>query len=294
MPHQTPAPEWVSHTLPARDGLRLHYREIPARDVSKAPVLCLPGLTRNGEDFDVVGRHIAQETGRRVIALDSRGRGGSDYDPDWTHYDLQVELEDMLGVLTALGIEGAVFFGTSRGGLLTMLTGVARPEVLRGAILNDIGPVIEARGLARIRGYVGKLPSPADFPAAARLLRDVFGTQFTNLAPAQWERWARRSWREENGKLVARYDINIMRTLADLDLEQPMPDLWPVFETIKHVPLMVIRGELSELLTPATVARMVGEHPSARAHEVAYEGHAPLLEDAETLAAVLAFLAPLP
>lgn len=289
-----PAPEWVSHLLPARDGLRLHLREIPARDAAKAPVLCLPGLTRNGEDFNVVGARIAQETGRRVLALDSRGRGGSDYDPDWKRYDLAVELEDMLGVLTALGIEGAVFFGTSRGGLLSLLTGIARPEVLRGVILNDVGPVIEARGLARIRSYVGKLPVPENWSAAARLMRDIFGTQFTDLAPEQWERWARRSWREEDGQLKGRYDINIMRTLAELDLEQPMPDLWPVFETIKHVPLLVIRGALSELLSPATAQRMAAEHPNARLHEVPYEGHAPLLEDAPTIEAVTDFLSTLP
>lgn len=289
-----PAPEWVSRFLPARDGLRLHLREIVARDAAKAPVLCLPGLTRNGEDFEVIGAHIATATGRRVLALDSRGRGDSDYDPDWKHYDLSVELEDMLGVLSALGIEGAVFFGTSRGGLLAMLTGIARPEALRGVILNDIGPVIEARGLARIRGYVGKIPVPHDWPGAARLLRDLFGTQFTNLSPEQWERWARRSWREENGVLTGRYDVNIMRTLAQLDLEQPMPDLWPVFETIKHVPLMVLRGQLSELLAPTTAQRMVAEHPAARLLEVAYEGHAPLLEDAPTIQAVTAFIDTLP
>jgi pimeloyl-ACP methyl ester carboxylesterase len=291
MPLTASTPEWVSHTLPARDGLRLHFREIAARDPAKAPVLCLPGLTRSTEDFDVVGRHIAATTGRRVLALDSRGRGGSEYDPDWKRYDLTVELDDMLGLLTALGVEGAVFFGTSRGGLLSLLTGVARPEVLRGVILNDIGPVLEARGLARIRGYVGKVPVPESFEAGARIIRDLFGTQFTNLAPEQWLHWAKRSWREQDGKLVARYDINIMRTIADLDLEQPMPDLWPMFETIKHVPLMVIRGALSELLSPATMQRMVREHPDAHAHVVPYEGHAPLLEDAPTLEAVEAFLA---
>lgn len=294
MPHSLPAPEWISRLIPARDGLRLHLREIAARDESKAPVLCLPGLTRNGHDFDVLGAHIARETGRRVLTLDSRGRGGSEYDPDWKRYDLRVELEDLMEVLAALGIEGAVFCGTSRGGLLSMLMGAARPEVLRGVILNDIGPAIEARGLARIRGYVGKLPVPESFDAAARLLRDVFGTQFTNLTPAQWMAWAHRSWREDRGKLVGRYDKNIMLTLADLDLEQPMPDLWPIFETIKHVPLMVIRGELSELLTPQTAERMVSEHPQARLHTVPYEGHAPLLEDGPTLDAVTAFIATLP
>ncbi|MCA0405081.1 MAG: alpha/beta hydrolase [Proteobacteria bacterium] len=294
MPHTLPAPEWTSRFVSARDGLKLHVREIAARDHAKAPVLCLPGLTRSGRDFDVVGAFIAQQTGRRVLTLDSRGRGESEYDPDWKRYDLRVELEDLMEVLAALGVEGAVFLGTSRGGLLSMLMGTARPEVLRGVILNDIGPVIEARGLARIRGYVGKLPVPKDFEAATRLLRDVFGTQFTNLAPAQWEAWARRTWREEGDALVGRYDKNIMLTLAELDLEQPMPDLWPIFETIKHVPLMVIRGELSELLSQETAERMASEHPAGRLHVVPYEGHAPLLEDEATLAAISGFIGGLP
>lgn len=294
MPHHASKPEWVSRFIPARDGLRLHVREIAARDPAKAPLLCLPGLTRNGHDFDAVGDYIARETGRRVITLDSRGRGQSEYDPDWKRYDLRVELEDLLEVLAAIGVEGAVFLGTSRGGLLSMLMGTARPDVLRGVILNDIGPVIEARGLARIRGYVGKVPVPENWTEAARLVRDIFGTQFTNLQPEQWEIWARRNWREENGKLVSRYDKNIMLTLADLDLEKPMPDLWPLFETIKHVPLMVIRGELSELLSQGSAERMAQEHPKGSLHVVPYEGHAPLLEDMPTLNAIKAFLETLP
>lgn len=294
MPHQVPQPEWASRFVHARDGLRLHVREIAARDATKAPLLCLPGLTRNGHDFDAVGAFIARETGRRIITLDSRGRGQSEYDPDWKRYDLRVELEDLLEVLAAIGVEGAIFLGTSRGGLLSMMMGAVRPEVLRGVILNDIGPAIEARGLARIRGYVGKVPAPDSWQSAARLLRDLFGTQFTNLQPEQWEAWARRSWQETNGQFTLRYDKNIMLTLAELDLEKPLPDLWPLFETLKHVPLMVIRGELSELLSQASAERMAKEHPRGRLHVVPYEGHAPLLEDAETLEAIKAFVTALP
>ncbi len=291
MPPALPAPPWTSRFIAARDGLRLHVREIAAREISQAPVLCLPGITRNGRDFDTLGEHIARVTGRRVITLDSRGRGGSDHDPDWKHYNLRVELEDLLEVIAALGIEGAVFLGTSRGGLLSMMIGTARPEVPRGIILNDIGPVIEARGLERILGYIGKLPLPQNFEAGAQLLREVFGAQFPRLSAEQWMRWARRNWVEESGKLVGSYDSNIMLTLAYLEIDKPIPDLWPVFETIKHVPLLVIRGALSELLTQETAERMVREHPDGHLHVVADEGHAPVLEDAPTLEAVTGFLA---
>jgi pimeloyl-ACP methyl ester carboxylesterase len=282
--------EWQSTHVTAEDGLRLHVAHIGARAGSKLPVICLPGLSRNVDDFDTIGRAIAEAGDRWVVALDSRGRGGSEYDPDWKRYELPVELADLQQVIVALGIEAAVFLGTSRGGLLTALMSLVRPGVIRGAILNDIGPVIEARGLARIRGYVGKLPQPRDFDEAARLLKQVFGTHFTNMAPEAWDRYARRTWKQEGATLAPRYDKNLMRPLAELDLEKPMPDLWPQFDPLKIAPLMVIRGELSDLLSAKTAGEMVARHPDARLFEVPYQGHAPLLEEPETIAAVLAFL----
>ncbi len=292
-PHLAIVPQgraWQSLTITAKDGLKLHVRHIGARGGAELPVICLPGLSRNVDDFETIGRALAESGDRWVVALDSRGRGQSEYDPNWRNYDLQVELDDLMNVLVALGIEGAVFLGTSRGGLLTALLGIVRPEVIRGAIVNDIGPVIDARGLARIRGYVGKLPSPRSFEEAASVLRQVFGTHFTDMPPGAWDRYARRTWDEKGGKLVPRYDPNLMRPLAELDLEKPMPELWAQFATLEHVPLMVIRGELSDILGRRTAEDMVARHPNARLHEVPYQGHAPLLEDAETIEAVKTFL----
>lgn len=284
--------EWKSLHVSAPDGLKLHVRHIGARAGAATPLVCLPGLSRNVDDFEAIGRALAEPGDRWVVAIDSRGRGGSQYDPNWRNYDLKVELADLLAVLVGLGIETAAFLGTSRGGLLTMLLGIARPAVIRGVILNDIGPIIDARGLARIRGYVGKLPAPRDFSEAATLLKQVFGTHFTDMPPDAWDRYARRTWRmpDKGGALVPRYDTNLMRPLAELDLEKPMPDLWPQFATLEATPLMVIRGELSDILNRKTAEDMVARHPDARLHEVPYQGHAPLLEDAETIAAVKAFL----
>jgi pimeloyl-ACP methyl ester carboxylesterase len=290
-PAAAPEPGWESLFISARDGLRLHVRHIGNRAGAALPVICLPGLSRNVDDFEIVGRAMAAGGERWVVALDSRGRGGSEYDSDWRNYDLKVELDDLLTVIIALGITKAIFLGTSRGGLLTALMGIARPEVIGGVILNDIGPVIEARGLARIRGYVGKLPAPKTFAEGAALLKNVFGTHFTNLPPEAWDRYARRTWAEADGRLIVRYDTNLMRPLADLDLEQPMPDLWPQFETLDIAPMLVIRGELSDLFSRKTAEAMVKRHPDARLHEVPYEGHAPLLEDAPTIAAIAAFIA---
>lgn len=283
-------PEWQSRHILARDGLKLHLREIGNRAGSALPVICLPGLSRNADDFEVIGRALAESGDRWVVALDSRGRGGSEYDPDWRRYDLQVELDDLFAVIDALGLSRAIFFGTSRGGLLTALTGIARPDVLAGAILNDIGPIIEGRGLARIRGYVGKLPRPKTIAEGVTVLKQVFGTHFTDMPPDAWERFARRTWTESPSGLVPRYDPNLMRPLAELDLEKPLPSLWPQFETLSVVPMMVVRGELSDILSAETAREMVTRHPRARLHEVPYQGHAPILEDAPTIEAVRAFV----
>ncbi len=283
--------DWTSTFVTARDGLRLHVRTIGSPAAPGIPLLCLPGLSRNVDDFEMIGRAVAATGERQVIALDSRGRGRSEYDPDWRNYDLKVELDDLHQVLIALGVAKAVFFGTSRGGLLTAMTGIVKPETIHAVILNDIGPVIEARGMARIRSYVGKLPQPKDFTEGANLLRRVFGTHFTNHSDDAWMRYALRSWKEESGRLVARYDADLMRPLADINLEQPMPDLSAPFATLDPFPLLVIRGELSDILSEETAEGMVARHPNARLHVVPYEGHAPLLEDEPTIGAVKAFLA---
>lgn len=283
--------EWRSRHVLARDGLRLHLREIGNRAGADLPVICLPGLSRNADDFEVIGRALAEMGDRWVIALDSRGRGGSEYDPDWRRYDLQVELDDLFNVLDALGIGRAIFFGTSRGGLLTALTAITRPALIAASILNDIGPIIEGRGLARIRGYVGKLPRPANFDEATQVLRQLFGTHFTDMPTEAWARFAKRTWKEGPKGLEPRYDPNLMRPLAEWDLEKPLPVLWPQFEPLAVAPLMVIRGELSDILGENTAREMVARHPKARLHEVPFQGHAPILEDAPTIESVRAFVA---
>lgn len=284
------ATAWRSRFLSAVDGLKLHIREIGDPASLLLPVICLPGLTRSTEDFEQIGARIAAQDQRRVLALDYRGRGLSDHDPNWRNYDLQVELRDLVDCLAAFGIGRAIFLGTSRGGLLTALIGLVRPEIVGGAILNDIGPVIEAQGLARIRSYVGKIPTPSTHTEGADLLRQMFGTQFPDETEASWLRFSQRSWTITNGKAEPRYDRNLMKPLAEIDLEKPMPDLWPHFETLKSAPMLVIRGELSDLLSASTAAEMVARHPNARLHTAAKQGHAPLLEDEPTIGAILDFI----
>src|SRR5215471_5386643 len=168
----------------AQDGLKLHVRSHGSRISAALPVVCLPGLARSTADFEPLASVLASDpkAPRRVIALDSRGRGRSEYDRNPENYSLPVELGDLIAVLTALGIARAVFVGTSRGGILTMLLAAARPTAIAGCVINDIGPVIEPKGLMRIKSYVGKLPQPASFHEAADILRRLFAGQFPKLS----------------------------------------------------------------------------------------------------------------
>jgi hypothetical protein len=286
-----------SRFLSGPDGLKLHLRDYGPRDSAALPVVCLPGLARTAEDFAVLARAIAggQAGGpRRVVALDYRGRGLSARDPDWRNYDLGVESADIQSLLAAVEIPEAIFVGTSRGGLHCMLLAAFRPTLLRAVVMNDIGPVLEPRGLARIRGYVGKLPRPKSWADAVAMFQQVSGTHFTALSEADWMAYARLNLKETDGQLVPRYDPMLMKILERMDLEAPLPDLWPQFEALSHLPLLVIRGENSDLLSNATLADMLKRHAGAQSLIVPGQGHAPLLHDAPTITRICNFLTDIP
>lgn len=282
-----------SRLIPAPDGLSLHVRCYePAVDAPLLPVLCLPGLTRNEADFEPLAMHLAADRShpRRVFALDSRGRGRSGYDPDWRNYNPAVELADVLAVMAALGLPRAAFVGTSRGGILTMLLAAVQPGLIAGAVLNDIGPRIESAGLERIKRYAGKIPQPQDFDEGAKVLRELFGAQFPELVETDWLAWAHRSWRQDKTGLVGRYDQALARTLDDITPDQPMPDLWAQFDALPPVPLMVLRGALSDILSAETVDAMRERRAGLEVVEVPDQGHAPLLAEPEIMARISAFL----
>jgi pimeloyl-ACP methyl ester carboxylesterase len=241
------------------------------------PIVCLAGLARTSADFHELALALAEDGPRRVLALDYRGRGRPDHAKDWRDYDIRVELGDLMQVLAATGVEEAVFVGTSRGGLLTMALGAARPAAIRGVVLNDVGPVIDARGLLRIRGYVGKLPTPRSFAEGAEILKRLSDQQFPLFGEAEWEMMARRTWTERDGVLVPDYDPRLMKTLEELDLEAPLPELWPYFAALNHVPVLAIRGENSDLLAEKTLEEMAQRHPRCEIFTAPGQGHAPLL-----------------
>jgi pimeloyl-ACP methyl ester carboxylesterase len=277
----------------APDGLRLHVREYGERIAPGLPVVCLPGLARTADDFERLALALASDPDRprRVLALDYRGRGLSGYDPNPENYAIPIELADLVAVLTARAIASAVFIGTSRGGLLTMALAALRPGVIAGAVLNDIGPVIEPQGLMRIKGYVGKLPQPRSFAEGAEILRRLFSAQFPGLSETEWLASAHRTWREQKSSLVLSYDPRLAQALADLDPANPLPPLWPQFDALGRIPLMVIRGALSDILSAATVAAMQARRSDMTVLEIPDQGHAPLLAEPDTIARIAAFVA---
>jgi pimeloyl-ACP methyl ester carboxylesterase len=278
----------VSRFVTAADGLRLHVREYGDGRSDRLPAVCLPGLTRTTEDFDGLAAALAADPAapRRVLALDYRGRGLSDYDRDPKNYALPVELNDVIAMLEACGAAPAIIVGTSRGGLLAMMLAAVQPGAIAGVVLNDIGPVIEARGLMRIKDYVGKLPEPASFEEGAGILRGIADGQFPNLTAADWIAAAKRAWRERDGRLILTYDSALAHNFAAITFDKPFPTLWPQFESLAPKPVMVVRGANSDLLSAETVEAMRARHPAMEVLVIPDQGHAPLLADPEIIARI--------
>jgi pimeloyl-ACP methyl ester carboxylesterase len=285
-----PAPS--STFISSPDGLRLHARCFGRRIAPALPVVCLPGLARTTSDFESLAEVLAGDAyrSRRVVALDYRGRGQSEYDKDAANYSFQVELADILAAVTALDCMPAIFVGTSRGGILTMLLAALRPTAIAGVVLNDIGPVIEPQGLARIKGYVGKLPTPRSFEEGGEILRRLFDGQFPKLTAADWLASAHRTFKEENGALVPTYDLKLAKTMEGVNFEKPLPPLWAQFDALANVPVMAIRGENSDILSAATVEAMRARRASFETFEVADQGHAPLLSEPNVIGRIAAFI----
>lgn len=283
--------EPTSVFVSAPDGLKLHVCCRGRRGAPRLPVVCLPGLARTTSDFDELAATLTgPDGGRRVIAVDYRGRGQSEYDRNPENYNLAVELADLLAVLTALDIGRAVFVGTSRGGIISMLLATARPAAMAGVVLNDIGPAIEAKGLVRIKGYIGKLPPPRDFEEGGEILRRLFDSQFPKLDAAAWRAAAHRTWREDRGRLVPTYDVKLARTLEGIDLEKPLANLWKEFDALAGIPLLAIRGANSDLLSMDTIEAMRKRRPDMEFMTVPDQGHAPLLAEPEAIGRIAGFV----
>jgi pimeloyl-ACP methyl ester carboxylesterase len=283
--------EFESIRFTTRDGLQLCARVYDGDPQRRGrPVLCLAGLTRNGRDFHHFARALSRhpDRPRTVFTLDSRGRGCSDHDPHWKNYTVIVEMHDVLDFAALAGLHDAAIVGTSRGGLIAMVLAAVRPTLLGALVLNDIGPVIEREGLIRIAGYVGRTPLPATWAEAGQLVRDMNQRQFPAVGEAEWEELARQFFDDKDGRPAPGYDANLARTFSVFD--GPVPALWPQFEALKRVPILVLRGEHSDILSTGSIEEMRRRHPALESHTVPGQGHAPLLRDEATIAIVAKFL----
>jgi pimeloyl-ACP methyl ester carboxylesterase len=275
----------------SHDDLSLAARIFDAAASARLPLLCLPGLSRNSRDFVALGRYFSEHPvePRKVIALDYRGRGLSDADPNWRNYKPVVEAQDVLTVAAALGIERAIIVGTSRGGIIAMLLGALRPALMAGVVLNDIGPVLEGRGLARIKTHLSSRHAVSSWDEAAALVRSTSEAQFPRLSGKDWQAVAAAYFAETRSGLAPQFDPNLRRTVVDIDVMEKIPVLWPQFMSLGQIPVLAIRGEHSDLLSPRTLAEMAERHTGLEQLTVLGEGHAPLLRDEPTLLRILAF-----
>ena len=285
-------PERRDFTYTSRDGLKLFARDVGPRGSTKLPVVCLAGLTRTSRDFETLAVRLATDPDkpRRVVSFDYRGRGLSDRDKDPANYNPVTEMNDVVDGMTALGIPRAIVIGTSRGGIIAMLMGVARPASVAALVLNDIGPAIEPLGLARIKAYVGRTPLPDDWADAARIQQRLHGAQFTALDEADWAAFARLTYRDTDGGPSSDYDPALGGTFEGVEFDRPVPTMWDEFAALKTQPLLVIRGENSDLLSAETVAQMKAAHPDLEAFTAAGEGHPPQLDRGPTVEAIAAFM----
>jgi pimeloyl-ACP methyl ester carboxylesterase len=273
------------------DGLTLFARDYGDTLSPWLPVVCLPGLTRTARDFHDLAVHLSthRHRPRRVVAFDYRGRGRSAWDTNPDRYNPITEMSDVFDGMAALGISRGVVVGTSRGGIIGILMGVARPATVAGLVLNDIGPAIEARGLARIKTYVGGTPTPDDWRDAARIQRRLHGGQFTAWEDTDWDHFARLTYADENGRPLRDYDPALAATFSGVEFDQPIPTLWDEFAALAPLPVLVIRGANSDLLSPQTLAAMEAL-PNVETIAVPDEGHPPLLRNGHLLARVSAFI----
>jgi pimeloyl-ACP methyl ester carboxylesterase len=261
--HQT----FYDITFTARDGLRLYGRHYPATYVNapkRRPVLCLPGLTRNSRDFHVIAEALAHhpEAPRDVYTLDYRGRGLSEYDPEWRNYAVPVEAVDVLDYMTVTGTAGASIIGTSRGGLIAMVMAAMQPRSVGPVVLNDIGPVIDQTGLGRISAYVGRIPLPSSWKEAGALVHDMGKRAFPSTGMDECIEIGKQWFNEHKGRPAPGYDPALSNALSVLD--GPIPELWPQFEALKRVPCWFCAVRTPTFLPPPPWKTCAGGTPIFR------------------------------
>jgi pimeloyl-ACP methyl ester carboxylesterase len=282
---------YSDHYWQTADGLRLHYRDYPGR-ADRPPIVCLPGLTRNARDFEILAQRLAGEW--RVLCPELRGRGQSDYAPDWRTYNPGQYVADVTALFEQTGITRFVAVGTSLGGLMTLLLAMIDNRRIAGALLNDIGPVLEAAGLARIRTYVGQPRQFADWSQAATALAATQVVAYPDYQPADWLAMAQRVMiATATGEIVFDYDMQIGQAFSPEHANTgagPEVDLWPAIDALAGRPVLLVRGGISELLSADTFEKMHQRLPEAETVTLPRIGHAPTLDEPEVTSAIARWL----
>ena len=275
--------DWSDGYWWSNDGLRLHYRDY-AGDASRPPIICIPGLTRNARDFEGVAARLAGEW--RVICVELRGRGESAQAKDPMTYVPLTYLQDMEALLIELKLERFVLFGTTLGGLNTMLMAASGKERIAGALLNDIGPVLESRGLDRIRSYVGRSQNWPTWLHAARSIAEAQADRYPDWGLDDWLVYAKRLCRlSTGGRIVMDYDMRIAEPFK-LPQGEAGFDLWPAFRALEGIPSLIVHGELSDVLSAGSVEKMTAEVKTLESATVPRVGHAPTLDEPEAQKAI--------
>ncbi len=277
--------EFDERTFCSEDGLELYYRDYNPNS-PRVPIMCWGGLTRNSKDFDDLAPYLAGK-GYRVLCPDQRGRGKSAYDPNPQNYSPLTYVHDMINLLGQEQIGRIIAVGTSMGGIMIMLLAALKNDMLAGAVLNDIGPEIDPKGLSRIAGYVGKGSPLMDWQEAAAASKAMNGDFYPDFGPEDWMVFARRTFEEFEGAIIPAYDPKIAEAFGS---EDGPAELWATFDALSNVPTLVLRGERSDILSAATVTKMKERKPDLRMLEVASRGHVPLMTEPSCLQAINGFL----
>ena len=266
----------------SHDGLRLFYRDYAA-DKPGTPIVCLPGLTRNSRDFEDLAERLRDR--RRVLTPDLRGRGFSAHDPNWRNYHPGTYVRDVLTLLDTLDIDRVIIIGTSLGGLIAMTIAEHDASRLAGVVMNDIGPEIAPEGLARVQGYTGRLPAVGSWQEAVDQTKEIYGQWLPGLSGDDWAKMARRAYREDDDG-IPRLDMDPNIGTAVREVGPQLGDPWQRFDALRAIPTVVLRGELSDILSAGIVARMKERKPDLITVDVPNRGHVPLLDEPECVAAI--------
>lgn len=281
------------HKIAADDGVKSFVLEISPTGAEKGPpIICIHGLTRNHKDFEPIFEFLTG-LGRRVFAIDVRGRGNSDYDANALNYNPLRYAQDVLGIMSELQIEKAVFIGTSMGGLISMVVAMFAPQKIAGLILNDVGPELNPNGIARIRDYVGLNMEFEDFDKALDAVKSINGRAYPLRKNDEtfWFDFAKRVLRPTSNGFEWAYDANIRQVLTAGNPEDPPPNLWPQFSAIPDIPMGIIIGELSDVITPELVDKMKIARPNLKTALVPNIGHAPILDEEPAIGLISEILA---